>query len=201
MPRISTNLGLALLASCTLVSSVALLGRSPTTAHAQPARQTLRPNHIIVPNVFRMSEKQAIAALRRAGFTGRITYSSNACGSVVEGKVIELGQVCYQHPVGGRSHHVRIPVSLTIQRENPRRGAIGKNTEWRLFPNLVGMHLDQAKKALRAAGFPITGTTSWSPRVIVGCKPNHVCRTYPSGLQRHSLRSTRAILYGATPPK
>lgn len=201
MLRTLTSLGLMLLASCTIAASPAPYSggpgpSQPEPVQPEPARASGSRARITVPNLFRMQERDAIAALREAGFTGRLSYNQSACPSVVDGHIIETGQICYQHPPAGRLQGARLPISVTVQRDNPRHGAIGRNTEWRLLPDLVGMHIDQAKKTLREAGFPIEAPTQFIRRQVPGCKPDHVCSMYPQGLKRSSLRSGRAIVVG-----
>jgi hypothetical protein len=106
-----------------------------------------------IPDVFKMRKDDAIAAMRRAGVQADISEDSSLCGSVVEGKLVETGEVCYQFPPPGRVQGARLPVSIRIQTEDPRHGNIGKVSEWRLMPKLVGLTYEKALAEMRRAGF------------------------------------------------
>ncbi len=156
---------------------------------------------VTIPNVFKMKKDDAVAALRRAGVQADIDFEDSLCGSTFDGKIIELGEVCYQHPAAGHRQGARLVVSLRVQTEDPRHGDIGRNTEWRLMPNLIGMTYDQAVAAMRSAGFEHTekiGTTIDDDDP--NCKPNLVCRQYPDVLVRAGLEDGKVLYMGAAPP-
>lgn len=95
------------------VSSGGPVGGGPGTSSAGTGDQ------ITMPNLFGLPKEQAISALRRAGYQGDVTEDSSLCGSVVDGRVIDFGQVCYQFPPAGRVQGARLPISIRVQRENP----------------------------------------------------------------------------------
>lgn len=154
---------------------------------------------ITVPNLFGLSKEQAIATLRRAGYQGDPTEDSSVCGSVVDGRVMELGQVCYQHPPAGRVQGVRLPISIRVQHESPWHGNAGKANEWRLMPTLVGMSVAQARARLKQVGFPREDLV----RVVwvdePGCRPLTVCRTQPTPLERVGVTSEQVVFAGRDP--
>jgi beta-lactam-binding protein with PASTA domain len=153
---------------------------------------------IVIPDLFRMTKADAETALKRAGFEGTIDWDDQLCGSVVEGQIIETGQVCRQHPPAGREQPSRLPITILVQPEDPRHGRVGQFGEWHLMPNVVGMPLDKAKAAMRAAGFT-EERTHIDARAEPGCQPNRVCRTYPEGLTRAGQSSDRYLIIGADP--
>lgn len=154
--------------------------------------------NVTIPNVFKLKKDAAIAALRRAGVQGDIEDEGSLCGSTFEGKIIELGEVCYQHPAAGQRQGARIVVSIRVQTEDPRHGDIGRNTEWRLMPNLIGMTYDQAVEAMRKAGFERADRINSSiDDDTPGCKPNIVCRQYPDVLTRAGLEDGKVLYVGA----
>ena len=155
--------------------------------------------NITIPNVLWMSRDQAISELRRAGFQGNVTDDDSLCGSLMDGRVIELGQVCYQHPPAGRQQGARLPVSIRVQTENPWHGNAGKVTEWRLMPNLVGMTVDQARTEMKRVGFDRDDQVLLNWVDEPSCKPLTVCRTHPEALQRVGLSSNKVVFVGRDP--
>jgi beta-lactam-binding protein with PASTA domain len=153
---------------------------------------------IVLPDLIDMPKDQAIAALAKAGFEGTIDWDDQLCGSVIDGHIIEKGQVCRQHPPAGREQPSRLPITLLVQPEDPRHGNVGKFGEWHLMPDVVGMPLERAKAAMRAAGFT-DEHTQIDEREEPGCKPSYVCRTYPDALERAGQSSDRVLFVGASP--
>ena len=157
-----------------------------------------KPGNVIVPSVFRMKREAALAALQDAGVQGSIADDTSLCGSVVDGQIIELGEVCYQHPVAGIEQPSSLPMTIRVQTEDPRHGRVGEHMEWHLMPALVGMPVAKAQQAMRDAGF-----TDEHTRITMideaGCKPLHVCRTTPEPLLREGQTSDRVLFVGADP--
>lgn len=156
------------------------------------------PGKVVIPNMFKMKKADEIAALKKAGFAGSLYDDSSLCGSVVEGKIIELGEVCYHHPVAGTETSARLPMTLRVQTEDPRHGKIGEFMEWHLMPQVVGMHVEKAKRAMLDAGFN-EKKTRIDYREDPACKPNIVCRQYPEGMTRGGQGSDRVLVVGADP--
>lgn len=151
---------------------------------------------VTIPNVFKLPKEQAIAALRAAGVEGTISDDNSLCGSLVDGRLIERGEVCYQHPPPGRVQGARLPVSLRVQTEDPRHGNVGKITEWRLMPNLVGMSFEQALATMRRAGFEHDDRLQhvWADETT--CKPLVVCRQYPDPMVRAGVNDDKVVYVG-----
>jgi hypothetical protein len=193
----SLTLALVLVGGCVLapsgVSSVGSFGGGSSTSAAGAAGQ------ITVPNLFGLPKEQALAALRRAGYQGDPSEDSSLCGSVVKGRVMELGEVCYQHPPAGGVQGARLPISIRVQRESPWHGNAGKANEWRLMPTLVGRSVEQARARLKQVGFPREDLV----RVVwvdePGCRPLTVCRTEPAPLERAGVNSQQVVLAGRDP--
>jgi hypothetical protein len=192
----SLALALVSVAGCVLapsgLSSVGS-GGGPGTSSAGVAGQ------ITVPNLFGLPKEQAIAALRRAGYQGDPTEDSSLCGSVVDGRVMELGQVCYQHPPAGRVQGARLPISIRVQRESPWHGNAGRANEWRLMPTLVGMSVEQARARLKQVGFPREDLVRVAWVDEPGCRPLTVCRTQPAPLERASVNNEQVMFAGRDP--
>ena len=172
------------------VSTAGFSTSSPTATAA---------GNVTIPNVIKLKKDDAVAALRRAGLQGDIDFDDSLCGSTVDGKIIELGEVCYQHPAAGQRQGARLVVSLRGQTEDPRHGEIGRNNEWRLMPNVVGMTYDEAVAAMRRAGFERTERIQSTISDDAGCKPNLVCRQYPDALMRAGLDDGKILYVGAAP--
>jgi len=152
---------------------------------------------VTIPDVFKLPRAQAIAALRKAGVQGDIDEETGLCGSLVNGRIVELGEVCQQQPVGGRVQGARLVVSITVQTEDPRRGDIGKITEWRLMPDLAGKTFDQALATMRSAGFTDDAQLQQTWADETSCKPNVVCRQYPNAMARAGLHDGKVVYLGA----
>jgi hypothetical protein len=170
-----------------------------TSARQPVANGPDASGNITIPNVFGMSKEQALAELQRVGFRGTPSDDSSLCGSVVDGRVIEIGQVCFQHPAPGRVQGARLPISLRVQTENPWHGNIGKPNEWRLMPNVINKNVEEARAELKRVGF------SRDDRVLLqlvddpSCKPLIVCRTYPEPMQPAGVSSDKIVFAGRDP--
>ena len=77
---------LAVLPACAASSSFGLsgLGGGEDNPDAQAT----------IPDVFKLRKADAIAAMRRAGVQADISEESSLCGSIVNGKIVETGEVC-----------------------------------------------------------------------------------------------------------
>ncbi len=184
--------------SCQVASKGMSFNTSTSSSSGSSGSSGSSQASFTVPDMFRMTEADARAALKRAGYQGNASADSSLCGSVVDGHIIEVGQVCYQHPIAGTSMPVRLPMTLRIQTEDPRHGRVGQHGEWHLMPQTVGVHIDKARKLVRAAGFT-DARTHVDFRDEPGCKPNIVCRQYPEGLTRGGQNSDRWLIAGADP--
>ncbi|HEY4244019.1 MAG TPA: PASTA domain-containing protein [Kofleriaceae bacterium] len=153
-----------------------------------------------VPQLFGMTHAQAEAAARAAGFTPPLEDETQAaCGSLVDGKVVELGTICGQQPVAGQAARADMTIRVRVQRENPWRG-VGSNGEgWFLMPPVVGLTLDDARTKLRTAGFSVADRIHVTAVEDPACRPNVVCRTYPDAMTRSSLSSDKSLVIGMDP--
>ena len=184
----------AVLLACALAACAAL---SPSSSLEPRASGADTSGNVTIPDVFKLSRDQAIAALRKAGVQGDIDEDHNLCGSIVNGRIVEIGEVCQQQPVGGRVQGARLVVTLTIQTEDPRHGDIGRLTEWRLMPDLVGKTFEQALATMRSAGFTDDDKLQQTWADETSCKPKVVCRQYPEAMARAGLHDGKAVYLGA----
>lgn len=152
---------------------------------------------VTIPDVFKLPRAQAIAALRKAGVQGDIDEDSNLCGSAVNGRIVETGEVCQQQPPAGRVQGARLVVTLTVQTEDPRHGDVGRVTEWRLMPDLTGKTFEQALATMRSAGFADDDQLQQTWADETSCKPNVVCRQYPEPNVRAGLHDGKVVYLGA----
>lgn len=152
-----------------------------------------------VPDVFGLPKAQAIAALRAAGYQGDVSDASGQCGSVVNGRVIELGHVCDQQPAAGSVMGARLPIVLRVQDENPWHGDVGQPTEWYLVPQLIGMPMENARAELVRTGFrnKERARLMWVDQP--GCKPLTVCETYPQAMNRAGVNGDVVISVARDP--
>lgn len=154
---------------------------------------------ITVPNVFGLPKIQAIAALRAAGYQGDISDMPGTCGSVIDGRVIELDHICGQAPSPGTVQGARIPIALHVQTENPWHGDVGKITEWYLMPNIIGMPVEAARNELVRTGFTQRERAHLYWVDQPGCRPLTVCETYPEATRRFSVSNDMNIMVGRDP--
>ncbi len=178
---------------------VVAAGCIKTAAFSTSPSSASSDGSVTLPDVFKLKKDDAIAALRKAGVQGDIEQDDSLCGSTVDGKIIELGEVCYQQPAAGRRQGARLVVSLRVQTEDPRRGDVGRITEWRLMPNMIGMTYDQAVAAMKSAGFDKIEHIKTTDADDAGCRPSLVCRQYPDVLVRAGLNDDKLLYIGADP--
>lgn len=178
-----------LLAGCAMSTSLQRSLSSPGSGDGQ----------ITVPDVFDLPKDEAVAALRGAGYQGEIGDASGRCGSVVHGRVIELGHVCAQQPSPGGVQGARLPISLRVQDEDPRHGDVGRITEWYLMPHLVGMEVDAARAELLRIGFRDKDRVQVQWIARPGCKPLTVCETYPEAMERAGVNSSMVLSVARDP--
>lgn len=163
---------------------------------ALPSAPARADGDLVMPDLRFMPIDKAEAALKTAGFQGTVTREDSLCGSVVDGRIVELGQVCAQFPPAGRRQGPKLPVSLRAQTEDPRHGNLGKVNEWHLMPKVVGMTLAEARAALKQAGFTDEETINEQTVSEAGCQAGRVCRSYPDGLERAGQHSGKTLFVG-----
>lgn len=157
-----------------------------------------KPGVIAMPDLFRMSKAKAVSTLKLAGHTGDVSWDDQLCGSVIEGQIVEKGEVCRQTPAAGQELTAGAPVRLLVQPEDPRHGKIGQTGEWHLMPDVIGLPIAEAQVAMRQAGFT-DERTHIDEREDAACKPRIVCKTYPEALERAGQTSDRYLTVGVDP--
>lgn len=153
-----------------------------------------------LPNLVGLTVQDATKELTRAGVNARVepNPTSQACPSVVEQRIIEIGQICAYWPTNTNSFSPsNRTVRVTVQQADPRGGNVGSRLEWRLMPNVVGMSLEQAKAELAKIGLA-NDKTQISRVVDSSCVAGVVCRTYPNANERSGVASSRVLYVGAT---
>lgn len=184
-----------------LIPFAACVGMTPlpstsSSSSAQRASGADMSGQITMPDVFKLPRDQATAALRRAGVEGEIHEEASLCGTIVNGRIVETGEVCEQQPAAGRQQGARLSVTVRFQTEDPRHGNAGKPTEWRLMPNLVGLTFEQALVAMRRAGYVEDERLQQVWADETSCKPSLVCRQYPEANARAGLQDGKAVYMG-----
>lgn len=179
-----------------VIPLAACVGSAKFSSFSSSSSGASSSGSVTIPNVFKLPKDQAIAALKRAGVQGSISEDSGGCGSIVEGQIIELNEICYQHPPAGRSQGARLPVSIRVQTQDPRRGNIGTHNEWRLMPKLVGLTFEQAIDEMKRAGFVETDKVQHVWADETSCKPLVVCRQYPEHRERAGLHDGKVVYVG-----
>lgn len=93
-------------------------GSPQTTPVSEPRSQGARAPAsalITIPELVWKSESDARATLAAAGHTGTVSVSDALCPPEVDGRSVELGMVCYQHPAAGRQQGARLPIQIKVQ--------------------------------------------------------------------------------------
>ena len=179
-----------------LTACAGMMSGSSPTSSAQRASGADSNGQVTMPDVFKLPRDQATATLRRAGVQGEIHEEASLCGTVVNGRIVETGEVCEQQPAAGRQQGARLSVTVRFQTEDPRHGNAGKPTEWRLMPNLVGLTFEQALVAMRSAGYVEDDRLQEIWADDTSCKPSLVCRQYPEANARAGLQDGKAVYMG-----
>lgn len=154
--------------------------------------------NVTIPDLFGMTREQAAEAVAQAGVSRELSEEPAMCGSVVNGQIVEIGQVCTQRPLAGTTQSARLAVAVTLQDEDPRHGGQG-STEWRLMPQLVGLTLDEARTAMRAAQFEGGARVKLYRVREAGCTPDKICRSSPDGMSRAYLSTNVYVYMGLDP--
>ena len=189
----------AMMRACVMWGLVAPALGGCASAMARARGTTAGPETMVMPALFKMPKDVAVAALAKMGFHGELAWDDQLCGSVVDGQIVETGEVCRQQPLAGREVSTRSRVSLLLQREDPRHGHVREFGEWHLMPAVVGMALDEARATMLDAGFT-DGHNRIDYVEEAGCQPMRVCRSYPVALERANQGSDRVLTVGAEPP-
>jgi beta-lactam-binding protein with PASTA domain len=176
--------------ACSLAVAAPLVLMSVGSASAQVGGRE-------VPDILSLTLPQARAALDRAGYTEVVIRekTTQLCGPVVAGRIFETGQICQQDPKPGRRDFFKW-INVTVQKEDPRHGNLGKPNEWHLMPDVTSKTPADAMVALREAGLTNDGSVQISHVTEPGCKPGLVCRTYPKPHERIGLNSGKVLYVG-----
>jgi hypothetical protein len=154
--------------------------------------------NVVIPDLFGMTREQAAEAVAQVGVAKELQEEPAMCGSVVNDQIVEIGQVCTQRPLAGTRQSARLAVAVTLQDEDPRHGGQG-DQEWRLMPKLVGLTLDEARAAMRAAQFEGGARVKLYRVREAGCSPDKICRSSPGGMSRAYLSTNVYIYMGLDP--
>ncbi len=131
----------------------------------------------VVPDVTGKTKDQATAAIRKAGFGESIADAADAFGPDVDDLEIcfngsHVGTVCSQDPAPGTRADKGSEVRVLLG-----DAAIGPVIA---MPDLTGMTLDQAKAAVKKAGFEHAPGSNFSAK----CKRGIVCgQKFPAGMK------------------
>ncbi|HEU0035552.1 MAG TPA: PASTA domain-containing protein [Kofleriaceae bacterium] len=184
---------LCALSACQFSTSMGGGPHGPSTS-TTPAPTSGPGRSVTMPNLFGMTRAEAEATLARLGFQKPLSIDDHSlCGSVVDGKIVELGRVCYQSPAPGQSTSTTLTSSVRIQTENPYGGTLPGGRTWFLMPNLVGQPVDAARAKLRELGYV---TKDVKIAYVDDCGPNLVCRTGPEPLTRTDTTSDKVFWVG-----
>src|SRR6476469_3587165 len=119
--------------------------------------------------------------------------------------VVEKGQVCQQDPIANRVlSSQKTKVAVIVQQDDPWHGhykgdPTDPQNQWHRMPKVVGMTVDEAKAAIKKAGFTIEKLTKVVPTEDPACTVGLVCRQYPEPLHSHRETTKRSLIVGAEP--
>lgn len=105
-----------------LIVLTACVGMTPlssasSSSSSQSASGVDMTGQVTMPDVFKLPRDQATAALRHAGVQGEIHEEASLCGTVVNGRIVETGEVCEQQPAAGRQQGARLSVRFGFRRK------------------------------------------------------------------------------------
>lgn len=155
-----------------------------SAAEAGPAKETRWGD---MPDLRGMTESQATAALRAAGFADvhvQVMEDTYTCEYDDDTKMLPQGQICEQKPSAGtRVSLAKLRAQIVIEHDTYEHG--GETTqEWRRMPDLVGKPLAEAQAILAAKGFK---DDEFTIEEDASCARGTVCETAPKALVRKTV--------------
>jgi hypothetical protein len=110
----------ALLASgCSVAANAGKPGPASTATPDSDGAEAAATAMITVPDIVWHSEADARAALSAAGHVGTVMVSDALCPPEIDGRSVELGVVCYQHPPAGKRQGSKSPIQIKVQTRAP----------------------------------------------------------------------------------
>jgi hypothetical protein len=119
--------------------------------------------------------------------------------------VIEKGQICQQEPpANSLISNPKTKVAVIVQQEDPWHGhykgdPTNPENQWHRMPKAIGMNVEDAKAAIKKAGFTIEKLTAVVSTEDPACAVGLVCRQYPAPLHTHRETAKRSLIVGAEP--
>lgn len=151
---------------------------------------------MVVPDLVGMKPDAAAAALTAAGFSADNlkTSTDHTCPIYKDDKaeMLPVGTICSQQPLPGTEAMARSKVTIVLERDTYEAGAIGTAFEWKRMPDVDGMTLAQARKALADKGF----TESDFVVEDAVCAKGRVCGTKPEPGKRKTKNPPGTIYIG-----
>jgi beta-lactam-binding protein with PASTA domain len=194
---------LLVLASCSFSSKLVTPGGGMRSSGASSSESA---SALVAPDVRGMTPEQALAAVRKAGFTSdQLDVHDQLCNYSDGELMVAQGTVCNQSPMPGKTYPERASFRVTIEHDTPTHGEVTYNTEWRLMPDLIGKTYAEAKAILAKNGFDVAKHFE-HVEGSVDCPKDIVCKTSPPAGSRVVLRRGGRLFVGietpaaATPP-
>lgn len=156
-----------------------------------------------VPELRGMTQAQAEAAMRSAGFDVRGWDNQDLiCKYDDDRKMPPQGTICDQTPGAGTEATTRLPrVRIIIEKDTYAEGGLGTPIHWRRMPEVKGMTVAEATAALARANLPIGDHFVVSESTAEDCQPEgKICLVYPKAGARKSVVRKGRIIVGAKPP-
>jgi len=160
----------------------------PADPRSADAPETYRePTWLDLPDLKGMTEAEADAAMRKAGFLApnlEVMPANFACSYDDDRQMLPQGQICDQKPPpGARLSSKRGGVKIVIERDTYEHGGVG-HQEWHRMPDLLGKPVAEARSILAAQGFT---TDEFTVEVVQvqSCQRDVICETAPvAGLRK-----------------
>ena len=120
--------------------------------------------------------------------------------------IVEKGQICQQEPIANRVlSSQKTNIAVIVQQDDPWHGhykgdPTDPQNQWHRMPKVIGMTVEDAKAAIKKAGFTIEKLTEVVPTQDPACRIGLVCRQYPEALHSNRETAKRSLIVGEEIP-
>ena len=193
------------LASCSFSTKLTGPGGTSSSSSGTSGSTSGSNRQIPMPDLLGKTPEEAEKILRSAGFEirGFAPATQNYSCDYDRNTSYPLFAICYQRPVPGQLAPAQLRAEYVVERSQGNRGEIGTPNEFIIMPEVRGMPLAEARKALGDAGLPLEKHFDVE---VAGphdrCEYDVVCQTSPGPKMRKNLTVRGSIKVGMkAPPK
>jgi beta-lactam-binding protein with PASTA domain len=119
---------------------------------------------------------------------------------------VEKGEICQQEPIANRVlSSQKTNIAVIVQQDDPWHGhykgdPTDPQNQWHRMPKVIGMTVEDAKAAIKKAGFTIEKLTEVVSTQDPACRIGLVCRQYPEALHSNRETAKRSLIVGEEIP-